>query len=256
MPCISISPSSWTLDNTNTHLSLPISGLHSGKSFTSITKNDLKAPNPIPIRQSHGVLSENVGRHRVYSLPHYYLPLNLSLIRSFHLFFCDFYIKIKCTHWGRRSSILGQNRHYNGSSIWPLGSASIRPLSWICLDTFHPSSSDLKFINQFNHSIDFSFALEYCHPLELCIKALWWKNEWIENIKTARQLRQILIADEDKHRTKLYSKIANIHISATQLRTGHCTLNRYLHRFGKKNSPICECGHRKETVEHHLLEWR
>ena len=42
----------------------------------------------------------------------------------------------------------------------------------------------------------------------------------------------------------------------SQLRTGHCGLNYYLHRFGKKNPPYCECGNGKETVEHYLLECR
>ena len=44
--------------------------------------------------------------------------------------------------------------------------------------------------------------------------------------------------DEIKRGTKLYNKIANRSISAklTQLRTGHCALNGYLHRFGKKDS--------------------
>jgi hypothetical protein len=39
-----------------------------------------------------------------------------------------------------------------------------------------------------------------------------------------------------------------------QLRTGHCGLNHYLHRFGLKNTPYCECGYGKETVEHFLLQ--
>ena len=42
----------------------------------------------------------------------------------------------------------------------------------------------------------------------------------------------------------------------TQLRTGHCGLNHYLHRFGINESPFCECGYGKETVEHFLLECR
>jgi hypothetical protein len=35
-----------------------------------------------------------------------------------------------------------------------------------------------------------------------------------------------------------------------QLRTGHCGLNKYLHRFGKRYSPYCKCGYVKETVEY------
>ena len=40
------------------------------------------------------------------------------------------------------------------------------------------------------------------------------------------------------------------------MRTGHCGLNHYLHRFGKTTSPYCKCGYGKETVEHYLLECR
>ena len=106
----------------------------------------------------------------------------------------------------------------------------------------------------FHHS-----SLKSCH-LQY-IKALaktQWKKEWMKNTKTARQLWRILIIDEVKRGTKLYNKIANRSISAklAQLRTGHCALNGYLHRFGKKSSSTCECGYGKETVEHYLLECR
>ena len=42
----------------------------------------------------------------------------------------------------------------------------------------------------------------------------------------------------------------------SQLRTGHCGLNLYLHRFGFKESPYCKCRYRKENVEHYLIECR
>ena len=41
-----------------------------------------------------------------------------------------------------------------------------------------------------------------------------------------------------------------------QLRMGHCALNNYFYRFGKRGSPYCECGYGKETVQHFLLECR
>ena len=93
------------------------------------------------------------------------------------------------------------------------------------------------------------------------IKALaktQWKKRWDENTQSAKQLRRILITDEIKRGSKLYNNIANRNICAklVQLRTGHCALNSYLHRFGKRNSPTCECGYGKETVEHYLLECR
>ena len=37
-----------------------------------------------------------------------------------------------------------------------------------------------------------------------------------------------------------------------QLRTGHCHLNEYLHRFNVIETSECECG-AEETVDHFLL---
>jgi ribonuclease HI len=106
----------------------------------------------------------------------------------------------------------------------------------------------------FNHGSLKSCRAQYIKALA----KISWKKEWTENTKTARQLRRILVTDEDKRGTKLYYNMANRRISTklAQLRTGHCPLNGYLHRFGKKNSPTCECGYGKETVEHYLLECR
>ena len=39
----------------------------------------------------------------------------------------------------------------------------------------------------------------------------------------------------------------------SRLHTGHCHLNEYLHRFKIIETSECECGARKETVEHFLL---
>ena len=39
----------------------------------------------------------------------------------------------------------------------------------------------------------------------------------------------------------------------SRLRTGHCHLNEYLYRFGIIESPQCECGAERETVDHYLL---
>jgi len=54
----------------------------------------------------------------------------------------------------------------------------------------------------------------------------------------------------------LYNRIPNRNTCAKtiQMRTGHCGLNKYLHRFGIADSPNCECGCGQETVEHFLLE--
>ena len=63
-------------------------------------------------------------------------------------------------------------------------------------------------------------------------------------------------AKHSKSGPALYNGIENRNMAAkiAQLRTGHCGLNRHLHRFGKKNSPYCQCGYEKETGEHFLLE--
>ena len=85
-----------------------------------------------------------------------------------------------------------------------------------------------------------------------------WDKEWNENTKTAKALRRITKRKGTKTGPKLYNEIPGRDTVAkiVQLRTGHCGLNHYLHRFGKRNSPYCECGMGKETVEHYLLECR
>jgi len=85
-----------------------------------------------------------------------------------------------------------------------------------------------------------------------------WHKVWNENTKTATALRRIMGRQYTKHGPKLYNKLVNRSMVATivQLRTGHCGLNYYLHRFGINDSPYCDCGYGKETVEHFLLECR
>src|ERR1700724_322844 len=54
---------------------------------------------------------------------------------------------------------------------------------------------------------------------------------------------------------KLYSNITNLSRQElpwlTRLRTGHCSLNRYLHRFNIVEQPQCTCGNGAETVSHY-----
>ena len=85
-----------------------------------------------------------------------------------------------------------------------------------------------------------------------------WHTTWNENTKTANSLRRIMKAKNTKIGPALYNEIEDRNSAAkiAQLRTGHCGLNRYLNRFGIKNSPYCQCGYGKETVEHYLLECR
>ena len=53
---------------------------------------------------------------------------------------------------------------------------------------------------------------------------------------------------------KLYEKLKRKQvILLSRLHTGHCHLNQYLHRFNIIETPECECGEEKETIEHYLL---
>ena len=63
---------------------------------------------------------------------------------------------------------------------------------------------------------------------------------------------------ECKSGPKLYNETLNGNAVAimVQLRTDHCGLNHYFHRFGIKESSYCKCEYGKETVEHYLLECR
>ena len=85
-----------------------------------------------------------------------------------------------------------------------------------------------------------------------------WKKEWNQNSDNAKALRRLTKIRGVRSGLKLFeaqrdrSTVAKI----TQLRTGHCGLNMYLHRFNISDSPYCECGYGKETVEHYLLECR
>ena len=84
-----------------------------------------------------------------------------------------------------------------------------------------------------------------------------WAEHW-KNAKTAHNLRRMLKRRDVLAGQKLYNSISSRNTTATlvRLRTGHCGLNRYLHRFKLARTPYCSCGYAKETVEHYLLECR
>ena len=54
---------------------------------------------------------------------------------------------------------------------------------------------------------------------------------------------------------KLYGAIPTRQEAAwiIRLRTGHCSLNQYLHRFNIEDDPKCSCRDAIETVAHYLL---
>ena len=74
----------------------------------------------------------------------------------------------------------------------------------------------------------------------------------------ATLLHHIINARTSKVGPKYYNNIESRKACTTlaQLRTAHCALKGYLHRFGIVASPYCECGYGKETVQHFLLECR
>ena len=83
-----------------------------------------------------------------------------------------------------------------------------------------------------------------------------WLNTWNKNTTTAYALRRIMKTEEFTTGRKFYNTISNRKTATTLawLRTGHCGLKQYQHRFNLAESPFCKCGEGKETVEHYLLE--
>jgi ribonuclease HI len=85
-----------------------------------------------------------------------------------------------------------------------------------------------------------------------------WNESWESQApnRDAKQLRQITKKPNVLRGKKLYNTIAlSRHQTAqlARLRTGHCSLNQYLHRFGHAESPMCECGSGAiENVKHFL----
>jgi hypothetical protein len=83
-----------------------------------------------------------------------------------------------------------------------------------------------------------------------------WERLWKNGKQNSKQLRRITAKQHTAKGLKLYNGITSrSRISQiARLRTGHCSLNQYLHRFNIEESPLCECGSGSiENVEHYLL---
>ena len=82
-----------------------------------------------------------------------------------------------------------------------------------------------------------------------------WATEWKTGRENARQLQNMSKHPGTTTRLKLYRALQQQKhvVWVAQLRTGHCHLNQYLHRFNIIETPECECGAEKETVDHYLL---
>jgi ribonuclease HI len=79
-----------------------------------------------------------------------------------------------------------------------------------------------------------------------------WNAESATNKRHRRHTRPKRV----KTGTQMYNSLTRKQgATLVQLRTGHCRLNQYLHRFKIIDDPNCECGHGIETVEHFLLHY-
>ncbi len=81
-----------------------------------------------------------------------------------------------------------------------------------------------------------------------------WETEWKMGKENARRLRSMSQYPGTTTGLKLYGTLKRKQVvMISRLRTGHCHLNQYLHRFNIIETPECECGAEKEMVEHYLL---
>ena len=84
-----------------------------------------------------------------------------------------------------------------------------------------------------------------------------WQSQAPDRNCNAKQLRQITEKPNALHGTKLYQAVSLTRRQTAQLvrlRTVHCSLNQYLHRFGHVESPRCECGSGAiENIKHSFL---
>src|SRR5271169_4335456 len=76
-----------------------------------------------------------------------------------------------------------------------------------------------------------------------------WETEWQTGRENARRMRNMSQHPDTTTGATLYGAWQQ------RLRTGHCHLNEYLYRFNKIETPECECGAEKETVNHFLLNF-
>lgn len=82
-----------------------------------------------------------------------------------------------------------------------------------------------------------------------------WETEWRTGKTNAKRLRKMSQQPGTTTGLKLYGTLQKRKhvVWIVRLRTGHCHLNEYLHRFNVIETSECECGAEKETVDHFLL---
>src|SRR5204863_1351195 len=82
-----------------------------------------------------------------------------------------------------------------------------------------------------------------------------WNTAWTNNKSDSRMLRKITAQYNVYDSAKIYGTITKRNDVAllARLRTGHCSVNQYLHRFGIEDSPLCSCESGAiEAVDHYV----
>jgi hypothetical protein len=80
------------------------------------------------------------------------------------------------------------------------------------------------------------------------------RKDHFQRSTTGQFTRRLDSALPGPHTKMLYDSLDREKASIlAQLRTGHARLNGYLHRIGKTESDLCECGSERETIPHFLL---
>lgn len=93
-----------------------------------------------------------------------------------------------------------------------------------------------------------------CRSIQSMTK-IKWETEWKTGKENSRRLRKMSQYPGTTTGLKLYGTLKEREhvVWITRLRTGHCHLNGYLHRFNIIETPECECGAEQETIDHYLL---
>lgn len=74
-----------------------------------------------------------------------------------------------------------------------------------------------------------------------------WKEEW-SGSSTGKTTKEFFPSPQDA------SILKNKFHHLTQITTGHCMLNEYLHRIGQRTTALCDCGNDTETIQHFLFD--
>lgn len=133
---------------------------------------------------------------------------------------------------------------YNNPSMdaWTRGS----PGKWTSSCGSVPSNRNEEVIHQL-HSLK-SAALR-------CSKRSYPPRKPVSAANTGLHSKRVDKALPGKHTRKLYDVLKREDATIlSQLRTGKCRLNGYLHRIGATVSNLCSCGREEERADHFLFK--